>query len=574
MVISKKCFGNDSYYANGRNKSLVLAPEKILMLDKITEVDLQGGAYGLGYVEAELNMTPDAWYFPCHFRDDQVLAGSLQAEGGGNLLRFFMLMLGLQRLTKDARYQPIYDLPQKVRCRKQVIPSKDSKLIYRLEIKEIGLVPNPYVIGDLEIVSNGIITVHFENLGLQLREKTNPKYLEKSTDVYIAPRSEDALLNEKDITTFALDNLSKCFGPDFACYDGRTVSRQPNTDLQLISRVIKIDGERLNFKKPATIYAEYDVPEDAWYYEQNNSHTMPYSILMEIALQPCGLLGAYMGSTLPFADANLFFRNLDGTGEMLDLPQGTDWRGKTIFNKAVMTSSVSLAGTVLQNYTFELTIDGQVFYRGKSSFGFFPEEALAQQVGLDNGKEIAAWYQSQQIEKQQYMHIKLDSLYGKMKLFKAAPNKAHLKLAGDQLWLIDELKIMKDGGEYGKGYLHASKKVNTYDWFFTCHFYQDPVMPGSLGVEAILQAMQTYALQQNLAKDFKNPKFVQVQHHTTNWKYRGQILLGVENMHCEVHFKSIEKQGKQLVIIGDAYLWNEQTRIYQISDLALGIEEA
>ena len=45
-------------------------------------------------------------------------------------------------------------------------------------------------------------------------------------------------------------------------------------------------------------------------------------------------------------------------------------------------------------------------------------------------------------------------------------------------------------------------------------------------------------------------------------------------MHCEVHFKSIEKQGKQLVIIGDAYLWNEQTRIYQISDLALGIEEA
>lgn len=570
----EKCFGNDSYYANGRNKSLVLAPEKILMLDKITEVDLQGGAYGLGYIEAELNMTPDAWYFPCHFRDDQVLAGSLQAEGGGNLLRFFMLMLGLQRLTKDARYQPIYDLPQKVRCRKQVIPSKDSKLIYRLEIKEIGLVPNPYVIGDLEIVSNGIITVHFENLGLQLREKTNPKYLEKSTDVYIAPRSEDALLNEKDITTFALDNLSKCFGPDFACYDGRTVSRQPNTDLQLISRVVKIDGERLNFKKPATIYAEYDVPKDAWYYEQNNSHTMPYSILMEIALQPCGLLGAYMGSTLPFADANLFFRNLDGTGEMLDLPQGTDWRGKTIFNKAVMTSSVSLAGTVLQNYTFELTIDGQVFYRGKSSFGFFPEEALAQQVGLDNGKEIAAWYQSQQIDKQQYMHIKLDSLYGKMKLFKAAPNKAHLKLAGDQLWLIDELKIMKDGGEYGKGYLHASKKVNTYDWFFTCHFYQDPVMPGSLGVEAILQAMQTYALQQNLAKDFKNPKFVQVQHHTTNWKYRGQILLGVENMHCEVHFKSIEKQGKQLVIIGDAYLWNEQTRIYQISDLALGIEEA
>lgn len=570
----EKCFGNASYYANGRNKSLCLPPEQILMLDRITSVDLEGGAYGLGYVVAEKDLSPEDWYFPCHFRDDEVLAGSLQAEGGGNLLRFFMLMLGLQRLTKDARYQPVYDLPQKVRCRKQVIPSKDTKLIYKLEVKEIGLVPNPYVIADLEIISNGVITVHFENLGLQLREKNNPKYLEKEVGVKISPRSVGALLNEKDITTFALDNLSKAFGADFACYDGRTVSRQPNTDLQLISRVLKIDGERLNFKKPSTIYAEYDVPVDAWYYQQNSNITIPYSVLMEIALQPCGLLGAYLGSTLPFADKNLFFRNLDGTGEMFDLPYGTDLRGKTIHNKAVLVSSVALGGTVLQNYTFELSLDGQVFYKGKSSFGFFPGEALAQQVGLDNGKEIPAWYKTQNLTEKDYFQIKLDSLYGKMKLFKAPANKPHYRLAGDQLLLLDNLKIVKDGGEYGKGYIHASKVVNTYDWFFTCHFYQDPVMPGSLGVEAILQAMQTFALQQDLGKDFKSPKFVQLDNHKTVWKYRGQILLGVENMHCEVHFKNIEKRGDKLAVIGDAYLWNEGTRIYQVTDLALGIEEA
>ncbi|MCH2021920.1 MAG: PfaB family protein [Saprospiraceae bacterium] len=570
----EKCFGNESYYADGKNKSLILAPEKILMIDRITSVDLTGGAYGLGYIVAEKDLHKDDWYFPCHFRDDEVLAGSLQAEGGGNLLRFFMLMLGLQRLTKDARYQPIYDLPQKVRCRKQVVPGKDTKLIYKLEIKEIGLVPNPYVIGDLEIISDGVITVHFENLGLQLREKKNPKYLEDESGIKIAPRSEGALLNEHDITTFALDNLSKCFGPDFACYDGRTVSRQPNTDLQLISRVLKIDGERLNFKKPATIYAEYDVPKDAWYYQQNNNNSMPYSVLMEIALQPCGLLGAYMGSTLKFSDKNLFFRNLDGSGEMFDLPNGTDFRGKTIHNKSILVSSVSLAGTVLQNYTFELTIDGQLFYKGKSSFGFFPEEALAQQVGLDNGKAIPAWYQTNNLDYKKYQPINLDSPYGKIKLFKAPENKPHYHLAGDQLQLLNNLKIVKDGGEYGKGYVHASKKIKTYDWFFTCHFYQDPVMPGSLGVEAILQAMQTFAIHQNLDKEFKNPKFVQLDNHETKWKYRGQILLGVENMHCEVHFKKIEKRSDKLAIIGDAYLWNEETRIYQITDLALGIEEA
>ena len=602
----EKCFDDISYFANERNPSLCLPPEKILMIDRITSVDLTGGAYGLGYIVAEKNLSPDDWYFPCHFRDDEVLAGSLQAEGGGNLLRFFMLMLGLQRLTKDARYQPIFDLPQKVRCRKQVTPGKDTKLIYKLEIKEIGLIPNPYVIGDLEIISDGVVTVHFENLGLQLREKTNPRYLEledeasqlhsaksarsageaKSTDdgasvignsfygMQVSPRSEGALMNELDITTFALDDLSKCFGSDFAIYDGRKVSRQPNTDLQVISRIISVDGTRKDFSKPSKIHAEYDVPVNAWYYEQNSAATMPYSILMEIALQPCGLLGAYLGSTLQFSDENLYFRNLDGNGEMFDLPNGTDFRGKTITNHAALTSSVALGGTILQNYTFECSIDGHVFYKGKSSFGFFPGEMLATQVGLDGGKNVDAWYVANNLQKSDYMQIKLDSLFGKMKLYKAPADKPHYRLAENQLNLIDNLIIAKDGGEHGKGYVHATKFVMPYEWFYTCHFYQDPVMPGSLGVEAILQAMQVFALQQDLGKDFSNPKFVQLPNHETSWKYRGQILTHVREMQLEVHFKSMEIENGQMRIVADASLWNDEVRIYQLTDLALGIEEA
>jgi len=551
----EKCFEDESYFLNGRNPSLRLPPEKILMIDRISTVNPTGGAYGLGYIEAEKDLHPGDWYFPCHFRDDEVLAGSLQAEGGGNLLRFFMLYLGLQRLMKDARYQPVYDLPQKVRCRKQVVPHKDTKLIYKLEIKEIGLLPNPYVIGDLEIISNGIVTVHFQNLGLQLREKNNPKYLETTKGIQVAPRSEGALLNEEAITTFALDDLSKCFGEEFSVYDGRKVSRQPNTDLQVISRILKIEGERRNFKQPSIAYAEYDVPVDAWYYQQNSTITLPYSILMEIALQPCGLLGAYLGSTLQFPDQNLYFRNLDGEGQMLNLPTGTDFRGKTISNKATLASSVALGGTILQNYTFECAIDGQVFYKGKSSFGFFPADALASQVGLDNGKEVLPWYQTENLSSQDYMH-----------------DKPHYRLAGDQLNLLDNLRIAKNSGQYGKGYIHATKFIKPFEWFFTCHFYQDPVMPGSLGVEAIYQAMQVFALQQDLGKDFPSPKFVQLPNHTTKWKYRGQILTHVKEMHLEVHIKTVERRGVQLAIIGDAYLWNEGMRIYQITDLGLGIE--
>jgi 3-hydroxymyristoyl/3-hydroxydecanoyl-(acyl carrier protein) dehydratase len=163
-------------------------------------------------------------------------------------------------------------------------------------------------------------------------------------------------MNEKDITTFALGDMTECFGPDFAIYKGRKMSRQPNTDLQVISRILSVDGSKGDFSKDVPIIAEYDVPEDAWYYEQNSNTTMPYSLLMEIALQPCGLLGAYMGSTLQFPDKDLYLRNLDGDGETFELPTGTDFRGKTITNKSVLISSIAYGETILQRYTFEMVI--------------------------------------------------------------------------------------------------------------------------------------------------------------------------------------------------------------------------
>ena len=45
-------------------------------------------------------------------------------------------------------------------------------------------------------------------------------------------------------------------------------------------------------------------------------------------------------------------------------------------------------------------------------------------------------------------------------------------------------------------------------------------------------------------------------------------------MHLEIHFKTIEQRGDHLAIIGDAFLWNEGMRIYQVTDLGIGIKEA
>ncbi|MCZ8497946.1 hypothetical protein O9929_05185 [Vibrio lentus] len=45
---------------------------------------------------------------------------------------------------------------------------------------------------------------------------------------------------------------------------------------------VEIDGKRGDFKKPSSCIAEYEVPENAWYFDENSHQTlMPYSVLME-----------------------------------------------------------------------------------------------------------------------------------------------------------------------------------------------------------------------------------------------------------------------------------------------------
>ena len=54
------------------NAQLPLPP--MLMVHRITDISETGGAFGKGYIRAEYDVRPDDWYFPCHFKGDQVMA--------------------------------------------------------------------------------------------------------------------------------------------------------------------------------------------------------------------------------------------------------------------------------------------------------------------------------------------------------------------------------------------------------------------------------------------------------------------------------------------------------------------
>lgn len=100
-------------------------------------------------------------------------------------------------------------------------------------------------------------------------------------------------------------------------------------------------------------------------------------------------------------------------------------------------------------------------------------------------------------------------------------------------------------------------------------------MPGSIGVETIMQAMQAYAIESGLSDEFTHPRFAQTDGgHTIVWKYRGQILTDSEKSHVEANIKRIERDPGKITLYADASLWRDNLRIYEITDIALTITEA
>lgn len=79
--------GETGLFGEG-NAKLPLPP--MLMLDRITRISEEGGAYDKGEIIAELDITKDLWFFDCHFRGDPVMPGCLGLDAMWQLVGFFL----------------------------------------------------------------------------------------------------------------------------------------------------------------------------------------------------------------------------------------------------------------------------------------------------------------------------------------------------------------------------------------------------------------------------------------------------------------------------------------------------
>ena len=83
--------GNGDLFGEG-NARLPIPP--MLMMNRIIEINADGGEFGKGQMIAELDINPDLWFFECHFPTDPVMPGCLGVDAMWQLIGFYLGWLG------------------------------------------------------------------------------------------------------------------------------------------------------------------------------------------------------------------------------------------------------------------------------------------------------------------------------------------------------------------------------------------------------------------------------------------------------------------------------------------------
>jgi len=342
--------------------------------------------------------------------------------------------------------------------------------------------------------------------------------------------------------------------------------------------VTSVEPEPFVLQPGGWIECEYDVPPDAWYFAANRQPSMPYAVLLEIALQPCGFLAAYAGSALT-SQTDLSFRNLGGTAT---LNEEIFANSGTLRTRVRMTDVSRAGGMIIEQFDMVVWRGDRIIFDGKTSFGFFSKASLAQQVGIRDAKqrlyvpttgERSAAKHFALPDDRPFMPDEADNCPAVENPQSAIRNPQSAQLPARALRMIDQIDILlPNGGPHGLGFIQGSALVDPEAWFFKAHFYQDPVWPGSLGLESFLQLLKVYALDRwpDLAATHRFEPIAVGTPHT--WAYRGQII--PTNRRVEVQAVLTRREdGSTPTLVANGLLSIDGITIYEMLDFGLRLRE-
>ena len=150
---------------------------------------------------------------------------------------------------------------------------------------------------------------------------------------------------------------------------------------------------------------------------------------------------------------------------------------------------------------------------------------------------------------------------GDGKLF--GPGNARLPLP--PMLMFDRITEINDNqGSFKKGSLQAELDIKQDLWFFDCHFKQDPVMPGCLGLDAMWQLVGFYL------GWIGNPGRGRALGVGTV-KFTGEVLQNIKLVKYEIEMKKIMSPGGTTVGLANGTVLADEKKIYSAENLKVGL---
>ena len=112
----------------------------MLMMDRVVNINAEGGRHGRGEAIAELDIHPDLWFFSCHFEGDPVMPGCLGLDGLWQLVGFYLSWSGHLGTARALGVG-------KVKFRGQVLPSA-KKITYHINIRQLKATSSAMAVAD------------------------------------------------------------------------------------------------------------------------------------------------------------------------------------------------------------------------------------------------------------------------------------------------------------------------------------------------------------------------------------------------------------------------------------------
>ncbi len=165
---AEKCFGT-AFKNIIIGKNLRLPGERMHLIDRVIEFDPYGGRFKSGFITAEADIKPDAWFLTCHFIDDKVMPGTLMYECCAHTLRIFTQRMGWISRRDEVYYDIIPGIESDLKCRGPVTP-QTKKAQYQIEIKKMGYNgrKEPFVIADAHMFADNHQIVFYKNMGMKV----------------------------------------------------------------------------------------------------------------------------------------------------------------------------------------------------------------------------------------------------------------------------------------------------------------------------------------------------------------------------------------------------------------------